>query len=212
MAGVKMDRDVFIKAMLASFMNQTRNTLEASKLADHMWTKYEIAFELKPRRIVEIGVRAGYSAWSMIQGAEPESYFGIDLYGDNDAASLWMPAFYRTAHKLLSGLKTPFVIIRHDSHRLAGVPTSDFYHVDGDHSEDGAYMDLMLCWRSLPDEGYILCDDYDFMSDVRRAVDRFCDERHTLLTTRYIKSYRGEFLIRKNKGVGVSWPPQAVVV
>lgn len=58
----------------------------------------------------------------------------------------------------------------------------DFVYIDGDHSEESAYEDLCISWRSVKTGGMIAGDDY-FWADmygnlsIKAAVDRFCRER-----------------------------------
>ena len=42
-------------------------------------SKYEVAGRLRPKRIVEIGVRAGYGAFAMLSAVPDAQYMGIDM-------------------------------------------------------------------------------------------------------------------------------------
>lgn len=59
----------------------------------------------------------------------------------------------------------------------------DLIFIDGDHSEEGCYRDLVNCSKLLHDGGCLVVHDYDespgaksWCNDVKRAVDRFCRE------------------------------------
>jgi hypothetical protein len=59
-----------------------------------------------------------------------------------------------------------------DSHAVKSLPSSDFAHVDGDHSYAGALADLRLVAGSR----VILADDCD-NREVRAAVETFAKEQ-----------------------------------
>jgi len=50
-------------------------------------------------------------------------------------------------------------------------------YVDGDHTEDGVFMDGVLYWNQLLDTkdngGYMLFDDYGQSEETARGIDRF---------------------------------------
>ena len=43
--------------------------------------KYQICKEVNPSKIAEIGVRAGYSAWTFLQASPDAEYIGFDAVG-----------------------------------------------------------------------------------------------------------------------------------
>jgi hypothetical protein len=51
----------------------------------------------------------------------------------------------------------------------------DFIHIDGDHSEEGAYQDLILCKNLLKKNGIMWMDDVE-LSSIKLAVNKFLDE------------------------------------
>ena len=57
--------------------------------------KWAIARVLQPKRILEIGVRFGYSAAAFLDACPNATYFGIDVdsedFGGHRAASHWSP-------------------------------------------------------------------------------------------------------------------------
>src|SRR3989304_3831529 len=130
-------------------------------------SKHRIAAALRPRRIIEIGVRCGYSAFAMLWAVPKASYLGIDnrdpAYGDS-------ATFARHAAELLSVF--PDVTFRNvDTRELIDLPgpVPDLVHVDGDHSFEGAQHDIDLALRS--GARWVLIDDTDSLAPVRRAAE-----------------------------------------
>lgn len=48
----------------------------------------------------------------------------------------------------------------------------DLIHIDGDHSEEGAYQDIIMCKDLLKEDGVIIMDDTN-LSDIKKAINRF---------------------------------------
>ena len=68
-------------------------------------------------------------------------------------------------------------IIRECSHEF--LPTYnkkfDFIHIDGDHSTEGVYQDLLLCKGLLKPNGIMWMDDIE-LSSVKQGVNQFLEE------------------------------------
>lgn len=149
--------------------------------------KYEIARRYKPKRIVEIGVNTGYSAWAFIQAADPDVfYYGFDdwSYGD----------FPDWAMKNLIFLPRVVVFRANTQHLDSLEVTGDFIHVDGDHTKPGVMHDLDLALQAMEPGGVILIDDYDNVPDVREGVDEWL-KKHPDLPWKYCETLRGDILI-----------------
>lgn len=56
--------------------------------------------------------------------------------------------------------------------------SADLIYVDGDHTYDGCYNDIVAFWNLLNPGGYMFGDDFSFPS-VQHAVSRFAYERQT---------------------------------
>ena len=144
--------------------------------------KYRIARIVQPRSILEIGVRAGYSAAAFIAASSPDvKYVGLDF--DNSDADIQnrhggLPGYSQWA---IESLKAHFPrasieIVQIDTQveliQLDGI--FDLVHVDGDHSYEGCYRDLVQVERYAR---WILVDDYFHIADVKSATDCFLSER-----------------------------------
>lgn len=156
--------------------------------------KHDIAKEFNPRRILEIGVRAGYSAVAFLTACPEARYIGLDAdngkHGGEGGPWTWW------AEHLLQFYPKASIRIQ-DTRELSELPDGphDFIHVDGDHTFSGALADLELALHALDPRGVILVDDYTYLPDVRHAVDRFLSS-HPELVSEHRASLRGEVLIR----------------
>lgn len=137
--------------------------------------KYAIAKVLKPKKILEIGVRFGYSARALVHGAEhggqkPVEYLGIDnnqsKFGGVDGSLDW-------AKKNFS--QDGVVFQRDDTQRMEQLPGGqwDLIHVDGQQDYEGIRHDLSL---AIKQTGMILLDGYWWTPENKRAIDSFLVE------------------------------------
>jgi predicted O-methyltransferase YrrM len=132
---------------------------------------FDVARMLRPRIIVEIGVRAGYSALMLLAGAPAATFYGIDsgdpTYGDPTA-------FADHAKRLLCEMaaRTSITLECKDSRTIPELRVfgerPDLVHVDGDHSFAGAASDIALALRSCA--VWTLVDDVDYVPAVAEAA------------------------------------------
>lgn len=136
------------------------------------FTKWEIARQIKPRVIVEIGVRACYSALAMLFASPGARYIGIERDAGDYGGVRGITQ--RAAPVVLA--EFDFQIRYQDSRNLTAFRVDDLntpvdlFHIDGDHSWDGAWADMEL---AFPVSKWLLVDDYDFIRPVQAAVDHF---------------------------------------
>jgi len=165
--------------------------------------KHAIALELQPGSILEIGVRAGYSALAFLSACPKARYVGLDAENGRHGGQggPWTP----WAKGLLEPYSAEIAVVdtqesdsltRLWARRTADFPLPiqvlvfgpfDLIHVDGDHSEAGCLHDLRLSLPALAQDGAILVDDMN-LGGVRRAVDRFTEENGLLAEPRPVRS------------------------
>ena len=160
------------------------------------WRQYyttliELARQLRPRTVCEIGVRAGYSAFAILSANPSAWMLGVeaDLDEANQNTHTGGKGLYQHAEKILAGFNYQLLIA--DSHALARLPACDLAYIDGDHTFEGCLADLRLAERSTD---AILVDDYDSLPDVREACDQFAAERPDF-KPRYIANGLTGFLL-----------------
>lgn len=172
---------------------------------DHYNQKKAIAaqFAATADIVAEIGVRTGYSAHSFLSAIRPSVYVGYDTFGPYGEWRGGKDVAERILHRDFPDVKIH--LIQCDSQKMqqchlgdVGLKDVGFFHVDGDHSHDGCFHDLRLAWASLRSDGVLLVDDYDWVSDVRTAIDRFIYYKADEIKHReYFKTFRGEMVIVK---------------
>jgi predicted O-methyltransferase YrrM len=114
--------------------------------------KAAVAEQLKPKTIIEIGVGVGVSALAFLYGCPTATYIGID----NDVECMRdFPV--KPSEFVGDKLGDRGCIWKKDSTKIDRLPPADLVHIDGDHSYEGAYNDVMLAWRS--EARWILVDD-----------------------------------------------------
>ena len=136
--------------------------------------KWNVARGAGCRVIAEIGVRAGYSGLAMLLGATGAAgdtraarYIGFEADQGNYGGVQGITEHARGT--VFAGFEHEIRYV--DTGGLHEITDRvDLFHVDGDHSYDGAYHDLDLAWRC---SRFVLVDDYDFIRPVQAATDHF---------------------------------------
>ncbi len=159
--------------------------------------KYDIINEQPVTRMLEIGVRAGYSAYTF-KSAYPKAFYqGIDAdngtHGGEGRPWTWWAKTVLAKHWPLD----TWDVVVMDTQKLSHIPGEpyDFIHVDGDHTAAGVYHDLEICWPALSPGGRMLVDDYTHLAKVMEGVDNWLaehDVRHEFRQT-----VRGDVIIYK---------------
>jgi SAM-dependent methyltransferase len=152
--------------------------------------KWAIARVLQPRRILEIGVRFGYSAAAFLNACPGATYLGIDndsdTYGGYKGAIQW-------ARQITSGADADYLIA--DSQQLTEFPGGayDLIHIDGQQDGGGSIQDLR---KALGRAKYILVDGFFWTRDNFLHVSEFLYRYRDLLeSVVIIPGYAGELLI-----------------
>jgi len=134
--------------------------------------KARIAALLQPRSIVEIGVRAGYTAAAFLAASPGASYLGFDM--DSSLHGGWLGSCKWAEQMLTEKFPASQVEVRICNTQLVdSLPTGpvDVAIVDGDHTHGGCLHDLNLAAKCNP--RWILVDDVTFDAGVCRAAKDF---------------------------------------
>ncbi|MBI3861039.1 MAG: FkbM family methyltransferase [Planctomycetia bacterium] len=124
---------------------------------------YRIAHSLQARRVIEFGVRCGYSTLAFFSAVPGAKVVGYDAALEQPSAS-----YLSHAENLVTG--HDFRLIRADTQGLDRISPCDLIFLDGDHSYLGCLRDLELAYWSA---AAILVDDYGPLPEVRDAVATF---------------------------------------
>lgn len=168
---------------------------------------YSIASILRPRVIAEIGSRFGYSLKAMIAGTEKFIEANNITIFSFDNESYETNCSY-TINKVLESTKVRYLVQVKDTQKVNCLPLqfntgetfkADLFHVDGDHSIQGTYHDLLLAKEQLADSGVILLDDIDTQEcpGVKAAMMLFIGD-YPQFKWDYFPSYRGLAAIYKD--------------
>jgi len=151
----------------------TRNLARMSRMQAIYEAIARIARAHKPRTVCEIGVRAGYSAYTwMSESPNAQEYLGIDM---DDTAQYGGPWLW-WAEQLLARLDVTWEIRQVDSQAMTVMPYGrpfDLIHVDGDHSYEGCMHDMKICWPAVAPGGVMVVDDCTYLPGPVRAVRDF---------------------------------------
>lgn len=154
-------------------------------------TLFELARELSPQRVAEIGVRAGHSAYAILSANPNAQMLGVEVDRDERFHNTHggRKGLYEHAETILRPFH--YQLLLANSHLLVRLPRCDLIYIDGDHSFAGCLADLRLAEHSTD---RILVDDYDLIPSVREACERFAAD-HGDFATRYIDNGLTGFLL-----------------
>lgn len=174
---------------------------DAGQIERYYATKAAIAAWLRPRSVVEIGVRAGYSALAFFMGHPFEMYTGLDAdLGHWGGVKGYLTHASAMIRREFGRAACQSIVQRADTQRLTVLPAErfDLAHVDGDHGWQGATHDITLCL----DAGtrYVCVDDYEFVPAVRAAAEDVVSARGLEAVFVSDGGYRGNLII-PNDGV-----------
>src|ERR1700691_2340634 len=152
--------------------------------------KWAISRVLQPRRILEIGVRFGYSAAAFLDASPGATYLGIDndseTYGGHKGAVQW-------ARRITGGAAAEYLIA--DSQQMVEFSGGayDLVHIDGQQDGVGSIQDLR---KALGRAKYILVDGFFWTRENFLHVSEFLYRYRDLLqSVVVIPGYAGELLI-----------------
>jgi predicted O-methyltransferase YrrM len=152
----------------------------------------------KPKSILEIGTRRGYSLVAMtkdnpsiefviscdnesyIEDSQTEAEANIKVSGYKGVLDMWR------VPSTNAGFKKRLEIL---------LEKLDLIHIDGDHDKPGVILDLELCLPHLADKGLMIVDDYLYIIDVKEATDEFVKKYNLGMIV--LDTYRGTALIKR---------------
>ena len=164
-----------------------------------------IAKRYKPKRILEIGVRYGYCAISMMtglhanRGAPNCEYLGLD-------DESYHPCLARANENFTAVVPWASARAIHWNTFLHGVPSDcgmfQLAHVDGNHSYEGVKRDLAAVWPVVEVGGMIVLDDAlaIYSNPIWQAIQDFLNchlATPNMVEHQYLETLRGHYLIRK---------------
>lgn len=162
--------------------------------AENYYSWYSaIASQLWPERILEIGVRFGYSAIALC-GDLAEDYVGIDHEWWEDSNVYAEKVIGEKCDVNVTLLTANSQDLPEE--RLEGQDLFDLAHVDGNHTPGGMCHDLRLVDANLCDGGLIIVDDMKDRELYRYAVN-FAGIRG--YPVQYLPSLTGTLLIWKEQ-------------
>ncbi len=153
--------------------------------------KYAIVKTLKPKSILEIGVRYGYSAITFLKAAPNASYLGIDndsnTFGGSNGAISW-------AQKITQNYNAKFLLANTQEMRALPGEYYDLIHVDGQQDGDGTFHDLEM---ALEKARYILVDGYFWSTENMLSATYFLKKYSKFIEYAItLPGYAGEYIIK----------------
>lgn len=153
--------------------------------------RFDLAADLMPKSICEIGVRAGYSAHAFLSGAPGASYQGYDIDGDTHGG---VKGAVDHARQLLPQAQIDIA----DSQAMQSFPREfDLVHVDGDHTYSGCKHDLELALTANPRA--IVVDDYLNILPVHQACTDFGSSHPEFRVEVVDDGYKGLCVFHRSK-------------
>lgn len=152
--------------------------------------KWAIARCLQPLRILEIGVRYGYSALAFLNACPSAHYVGIDLdsdlYGGSKGAIEWARCQARP-------YRADFVVADSQSFKRFPGGHYDLIHIDGQQDQKGFQHDMEI---AMAQARYILVDGYFWTRDNFLSASEFLYRNRELVEFYgVIPGYAGDLLI-----------------
>ncbi|KKN88910.1 hypothetical protein LCGC14_0245170 [marine sediment metagenome] len=141
--------------------------------------KAAIAKHTQPKRILEIGIRAGYAAAAFLYACPTATYVGMDMNQSVKGLAPWggRRNFMHHATDTLRDKYPEATVVTYEVNSLSpearvlaeSMELFDLVHVDGDHSEEGCLSDLYLARDIVRPGGFILADDFKEEAPWNRA-------------------------------------------
>lgn len=153
---------------------------------------YDLAKKYKPKSILEIGTRYGYSLCSMVAGSVDTVEY-VEGWDDNSYNSN-ATKIAKINLKYILGYKNAYDFKCINSHDVKTLERNfDIVHIDGDHGYFGKLQDLNLVKNNCK---VVIVDDYEYILEVHTATNEFLARNREIIKDWYIiDSFRGTFVI-----------------
>jgi predicted O-methyltransferase YrrM len=154
-------------------------------------TKYAIAKLVKPKSILEIGVRFGYSARAFLCAGDVDIYIGLDFDEPSWGSYAGVPREWAQEQLRIVfpsvNIVTYNINTQTDGFKFGG-KRFDLVHIDADHSYQGALNDMQKFWPLT--ERVMVVDDF---VEVQDAVETFISTQLGIMLS--VTSLRSSALI-----------------
>jgi len=172
-----------VKQNAFKYMSQLEGWCSCNKAAILM----DLTFMLEPKTVVEIGVFGGKSLIPMaaaLKSVGTGKIFGIDPWDAQESAAgmdganldWWSHVDHEKIYQGLKakigefGLEGHIALVRSTSELAPEIPEIDILHIDGNHSEKAAYLDVNKWVPFVKRGGLIIFDDVTWGTN-RSAVE-----------------------------------------
>lgn len=174
---------------------------------DYYELYYAISKFYQPETIFEIGVRYGYSLYSLIKGSDKVDYvLGYDIDQEYYRNKEWVSKKMNLESNKISLVEiassqlkkfcegVDVNIEKRNSQEIAELDGfMDLIHIDGDHSYQSKIHDLEITKQKGK---VIIVDDYFHIGAVKMATDDFIKSNSSIIKNHYLlNSLRGTYII-----------------
>lgn len=138
----------------------------SGQIPEQTYTLTELADRMSVRSILEIGFNAGHSADTFLSHSLAHvTSFDLEARDYVHLAKKYIDQKYPTRHTLIGGdsTKTIPTYIKENPHTKF-----DLIYIDGGHTEEIAYADLMNCFLLAHSNTVVIMDDVDLTSGTQR--------------------------------------------
>ncbi len=153
-----------------------------------------IAALTRPKRILEVGVRLGYSLVSMLRGFDKiERIVAVDNESGVKDSQHGAKSNIRS-----TGYEGELVMFKDDAENFATLVPEffDLIHLDADHADTATGRDVVRAWTRLDSGGILIVDDTK-SEEVRRGVEWGRRQLKHLEWEFYFPTFTGWWVARK---------------
>lgn len=157
-----------------------------SEFYDEYRTKYTIAKLVRPKSILEVGVRFGYSAYAFLCAGDVDVYVGLDVDEPSWGSYSGIPRKWAEEQLRIAFPSVTIMTYKMNTQmdEVQFKNQFELVHIDADHSYQGALNDMRKFWPLT--ERVMVVDDF---VEVKDAVKTFISTQPgTLLNVTSLRS------------------------